>query len=90
MGFPLGFCYFNLIFFSGKFSDRWASVGGAPNVVVDVRCEDTRLCLQQNKTVASSCVLCVLMFICFVTIAKMSVYVQKRKKYRFKIRSSNV
>lgn len=68
MGFPLraGFV---------SFSDRWASVGGAKFVVV----VKTRVCLQQNKTFASLRV-CVLCCVIFVTIAKMSIYVQKRKK----------
>lgn len=51
--------------------------------------EDTRDCLQQNKTFAFSCVCSNDNDFFFVTIAKMSVYVQKRKN-RFKIRSSNV
>lgn len=59
-------------------------MGGAKFVVVVVK---TRVCLQQNKTFASLRV-CSLLCI-FVTIAKMSVYVQKRKN-RFKIRLSNV
>lgn len=54
-------------------------MGGAKFVVVVV--VKTRVCLQQNKTFASLRV-CVYFFcyVYFVTIAKMSVYVQKRKK----------
>lgn len=56
-------------------------MGGAKFVVVVVVVK-TRVCLQQNKTFASLrvCVYFFFVMCIFVTIAKMSVYVQKRKK----------
>lgn len=53
-------------------------MGGAKFVVVVV--VKTRVCLQQNKTFASLRVCVFFCYVYFVTIAKMSVYVQKRKK----------
>lgn len=54
-------------------------MGGAKFVVVVVIVK-TRVCLQQNKTFASLRVYVLFVVCIFVTIAKMSVYVQKRKK----------